>query len=224
MQHVDVELSSSINSHLTRRKVAIRSVSALDCWCSVCKAHHTPHNERGPVRTERVMCPKLKLQVAALLLIGDAGSGVGLRLKGHLKRGGRDLRKEHRRYSLVAFVDEHKTSQLCVLCLSTLRPATAVRITNNGPRKVHVNGAKKCWNPLRPGRQCGYTVRGRDQQAAFAIALSALSILTSDSNTVLQAFRRFLRPDKVDQAIKLATPKSSRDKAAPGVSSEMHKE
>ncbi|KAF9919554.1 hypothetical protein BGZ65_012037, partial [Modicella reniformis] len=75
--------------------------------------------------------------------IGDAGTGVGLRLKGFARRGGRKFRKEHSRYTMVAVTPEYRTSKTCAFCFSTLQKARY--------------------------RRHGHNTTNRDQHAAFNI-------------------------------------------------------
>ena len=45
-----------------------------------------------------------------ILCIGKAGTGVGLRIRGHTKRGGTKMRQRHRRYTIVSMTNEHRSS------------------------------------------------------------------------------------------------------------------
>ncbi|KAM3578673.1 hypothetical protein VKS41_008873 [Umbelopsis sp. WA50703] len=53
-----------------------------------------------------------------VLCIGQAGTGVGSRIDGHLRYGVSQLRRRHRRYAMVAMTNEHNSSQACSVCMS----------------------------------------------------------------------------------------------------------
>ncbi|KAK3846026.1 MAG: hypothetical protein J3R72DRAFT_520738 [Linnemannia gamsii] len=55
----------------------------------------------------------LKRDIAVVVLHGAAGTAVGSRIKGHQKRGGSKLTKEHRKYGTVAHTNENRTSRIC---------------------------------------------------------------------------------------------------------------
>ncbi|KAF9536905.1 hypothetical protein EC957_009424 [Mortierella hygrophila] len=57
-----------------------------------------------------------KRNVAVVVLHGAAGTSVGSRIKGHQKRGGSKLTKEHRMYGTVAHTNENRTSRVCSCC------------------------------------------------------------------------------------------------------------
>ncbi|CAO3569992.1 unnamed protein product [Mortierella alpina] len=57
--------------------------------------------------------PRPSGQIMPVLFIGDAGTGVGSRIKGHARRGGGKMRSRHRRYCPVAITDEFRTSKTC---------------------------------------------------------------------------------------------------------------
>lgn len=52
--------------------------------------------------------------------IGNKCTGVGSRIKGYDRRGGKWLQKLHGRYDIAAITDEHMTSQLCLYCYSPI--------------------------------------------------------------------------------------------------------
>jgi hypothetical protein len=54
--------------------------------------------------------------VAVIVLHGAAGTAVGSHIKGHQKRGGSKLTKEHRKYGTVGHTDESRTSRICSCC------------------------------------------------------------------------------------------------------------
>ncbi|KAF9997400.1 hypothetical protein BGZ65_007023 [Modicella reniformis] len=54
------------------------------------------------------LCPKAKPDIIPVMLVGDAGTGVGSRIKEHARRGGKKLRQEHMKHCPVILTDECK--------------------------------------------------------------------------------------------------------------------
>ncbi|KAF9426099.1 hypothetical protein BGZ94_006947 [Podila epigama] len=50
-------------------------------------------------------------QVRPVLLIGEAGTGVGSRIRGHDRRGGGIMREQHIRHCTIGMKDEYRTSK-----------------------------------------------------------------------------------------------------------------
>ncbi|KAF7731951.1 hypothetical protein EC973_007782 [Apophysomyces ossiformis] len=123
-----------------------------------------------------------------IMAIGTQGTGVGLRLKGHLKRGGKWLRKRHRRYVPVSMTNEHRSSQLCVYCFERVERAKARRRKSRQWKTVRVNGASQCVNPCCPAYQSGHATQNRDVQAAVAIGLASASNILSANRSTLTPF------------------------------------
>jgi hypothetical protein len=178
-------------------------VSTYDGWCTIHHRHHLPKNGTGSFSFLTVGCPLVQPNVATIMSIGDAGMSVGSRFGGHYKAAGHYLRKEHRRYSSILWAPEFRTSKLCVLCFKQVSLVKTRREIGGKWRTVRVNGATVCSNPECRGHECGYTIRGRDTQAAANICLVGMSIALSDTpKSVLQPFVRFSRPDKVTSLLK----------------------
>ncbi|KAG0379052.1 hypothetical protein BGX24_001856 [Mortierella sp. AD032] len=69
-----------------------------------------------------------------------AGTSVGTRIKGHQKRGGPKLTKEHRKYGTVAHTNESRTSRIYVpVFLSRGRQAR-----DGESKTVKFNGSVDC--------------------------------------------------------------------------------
>ncbi|KAF9927031.1 hypothetical protein FBU30_003529 [Linnemannia zychae] len=75
------------------------------------------------------------------MIEGAAGTAVGSRIKGHIKRGGGKMVREHR--------------QVCVGCFSELDKARKRRAVAGSIKVVRLNGSQQCLNPdcPRPGSQ-----------------------------------------------------------------------
>ncbi|GJJ75259.1 hypothetical protein EMPS_07617 [Entomortierella parvispora] len=157
-------------------------------FCLKCGIHHRPEptlDRTSPERPRMSLqhleaCPKSRPVVIPLMLHGDAGLGVGSRLKGHSKMGGNKVPERHMRYTPVAKTPEHKSSQTCPFCFQLVRLARARRKKDGEMRLVRVHGAIECTNPDCESYKVGYTQRGRDTNAAVNIALAGYVLVTSD--------------------------------------------
>ncbi|KAI9486687.1 MAG: hypothetical protein EXX96DRAFT_627135 [Benjaminiella poitrasii] len=54
------------------------------------------------------------------MFVGDRGLGIGSRLKGHLKYGGRWKPIKNSPYTSVLITNEHNSSQTCLFCYEKL--------------------------------------------------------------------------------------------------------
>ena len=109
------------------------------------------------------------------MFIGDRGTGVGSRLKGHLKYGGKWKPKLHAVSSAIHFTNEHKTSQTCMFCFGPLTHPK--RTSKDKPAKKTVNGAFWCLNPRCISVRSHKPIQSRDKTSALAIVVSGLSNL-----------------------------------------------
>jgi len=162
------------------------SVSPIDGFCDLCQCFHVSNSPESTFFTHPGFRFNQLPKVAPIMLIGDAGTCVGSRLSGHLRRGGGRMRHEHARYSVVALQDEYMTSQTCVFCFSRTRLARAFR----DGKLVNVRGAVVCQNPDCISNRMGYTTKPRDNHAALAIALAGAHILLDPSRRALPCFSR----------------------------------
>lgn len=74
------------------------------------------------------------------MCVGTAGTGVGLRIGDHARRGGTQVRKRQRRYAPVAMTDEHGTPQTCSVCFSPVVRQKRYEIVKGKEKLVSVNG------------------------------------------------------------------------------------
>lgn len=133
---------------------------------------------------------KTRMLVVPIMLTGIAGTGVGSRIGGHARRGGGKLREQHRKHGVVAMTNEFRTSKTCVFCFEQVQLARATRDIKGTSKRVTLNGGIECINPDCVSFKCGYTTRGRDSNAALAIAIAGASNLLSDNRTTIAPFTR----------------------------------
>ncbi|KAK3825711.1 MAG: hypothetical protein J3Q66DRAFT_420773 [Benniella sp.] len=124
------------------------------------------------------------------MLVGDAGTGIGSRIKGHARRGGKKLRKEHIKHCPVVITDEYRSSRTCTYCYHELQTARYRRTKDGKDQIVRVHGALECTNSDCPSFQIGYTIRPRDAQAAVAIAIAGVSTLLSPAHEPIAPLAR----------------------------------
>ena len=124
------------------------------------------------------------------MLIGSAGTGVGSRIKGHSRRGGKKMRKEHMQHCVVGMTNEYRSSQTCVFCFQPVQLAQSRRVINGNVKTVKVHGAVECVNPSCDSFKCGYTIKSRDPHASVCIAIAGASCLLSPSRVTLPPFSR----------------------------------
>ncbi|KAL1931737.1 hypothetical protein VTP01DRAFT_9880 [Rhizomucor pusillus] len=55
-------------------------------------------------------------KAVAVMCIGNQGTCVGRRIKGHARRAGKNLRRQHSQYAVVALTDELRSSRTCPYC------------------------------------------------------------------------------------------------------------
>ncbi|OAQ23520.1 hypothetical protein K457DRAFT_204498 [Linnemannia elongata AG-77] len=135
-----------------------------------------------------------KKDVAVVVLHGAAGTAVGSRIKGHQKRGGSKLTKEHRKYGTVAHTNENRTSRICSGCFVPIFLSRGQRVRDGESKTVRLNGSVDCKNPTCPRRRAGNGTMGRDANAANNIAISGSSILLSADHSALPPYRPFSLP------------------------------
>lgn len=110
-----------------------------------------------------------------VMCVGTAGTGVGLRIGGHARRGGAQVRKRHRRYVPVAMTDEHGTSQTCSVWFSLVVRQKRYKTVKGKEKLVSVNGSSLCLNNQCPRYSPGINTMNRDAEAARCIALGGVS-------------------------------------------------
>ncbi|KAF9538417.1 hypothetical protein EC957_006764 [Mortierella hygrophila] len=136
----------------------------------------------------------LARDVAVVVLHGEAGTSVGSRIKGHQKRGGSKLTKEHRKYGTIAHTNENRTSRICSCCFMPVFLSRGRRIRDGELKTVRLNGSVDCKNPTCPRRRAGHGAMGRDANAANNIAIPGASFLLSTDYSALPPYCPFSLP------------------------------
>ncbi|KAF9306604.1 hypothetical protein BGZ74_004967 [Mortierella antarctica] len=163
-------------------------VSAQDGWCSQCSQHHLQHLNEKLQYVYDPVCPSNLKKVVPVLLIGNAGTGVGSFIGGIERRGGKKLRHHHMRSAVVCITSEFRTSKTCSLCLWRVTLAKSRRIVDGKLKTVRVNGAVQCHNAACPSVQKGFCIKSRDGNAALNIGLAASSTLMRPNRKTLYQF------------------------------------
>ena len=161
-----------------------------DGFCSTCLCHHLTNRPEAKIYRHDDVCPKSAPVVLPVMFIGDAGTAVGARIKGHAKRGGRKLRIEHMAHVPTIITDEYNTSRTCCYCCQEVELARARRIYNGKDVMVRVHGTVECKNSECPSFKVGYTQKARDPHAALAIAITGGSALQHPFRQAPAPFRR----------------------------------
>jgi hypothetical protein len=103
--------------------------------------------------------------------------------------------------------NEMNTSKVCIFCYHQLRLARDGKLINGSIKTVRINSTVKCINIDCEAVKCGYTVRGRDDNAAVAIATATAgssylvlgNLLASGEQKTLPPFKRRIRPNIAHQ-------------------------
>ena len=99
--------------------------------------------------------------------VGDRGTGVGSRLKGFRKYGGKWLEVLRSQQNIVCITNEQKTSQLCIFCFEKLcHPRCSGKRTTKG--------ALQCVNPACVSVKNGRAIKSRDRLSSLSIGLAGL--------------------------------------------------
>lgn len=112
-----------------------------------------------------------------VMMIGTQGTCVGSTIKKHLRWGGKQLRKRHRRYTVVAMTNEYRPSQTCVGCFGSVVRPSGRKMIDGKLKTVPVNGASICFNTKCPMYRKSINTQNRDTEAAVCIALAGASQL-----------------------------------------------
>ncbi|KAF9951883.1 hypothetical protein BGZ72_006681 [Mortierella alpina] len=183
--------SGTTNTNLPSPDPPASVVSAVDGWCTLCSMHHTPNRPEDKMFAHMRECSKQATDVLPVMLIGDAGTGVGSRIGGHSRRGGKKLRQEHMKHCVAVLTDEYKTSKTCCYCFEPVEQARGRRMIHGQDKMVKVHGTLECTNRACPSVQIGYTMKSRDPHAALAIALAGAPSLRSPTRQRLSPFSRY---------------------------------
>jgi len=141
---------------------------------------------RDAARELRSRLPKM----IPIMCLGNAGTGVGSTIKGFNRWGGHQLRHQHRQLTPLVYTDEFRTSKTCVYCFEPVVCPTTKRMKNGKLVNVSIHGAVRCVNKDCPSVKNRYAIKSRDQHAAVAICLVAISMLFSPNRETLRPFSR----------------------------------
>lgn len=195
-------LKKTITSYALARKpyAPTNRINASTGFCRRCHRHHPPILRSGRHPGTRLSyqvncCPRTRPQNVTVFAYGAAGSGVGSRIGGHLRWGGKWMRQELLRLGIVvALTDEYCTSKTCVHCFQRLQLQRSRRLIGTDIKTRRVHGSVVCVNPLCPAVKAGYATRPRDSNAAVRILLSAASVMLTDAQWPLAPYSRYIRP------------------------------
>ena len=115
----------------------------------------------------------------SILCIGTGSTEVGLRIRGHTKRGGAKMGQRHTRFTIVSITNEHRSSQTCVFCFQQVQRPKARKVVKEKWKPVSVNGSFLCMNPQCLANRHGCNTSNRDTQVALAIALAGVSRIST---------------------------------------------
>ncbi|CEP10874.1 hypothetical protein [Parasitella parasitica] len=111
------------------------------------------------------------------MFVGDRGLGIGSRVKGFQKYGGRWKPQKNSLYSSVLITNEHNTSQTCLYCFRKIFHPLLIT-EKEGERKVkRRNGVFQCINKECPSVKTARNTNSRDTLSSLAIGLAGLSRL-----------------------------------------------
>lgn len=106
------------------------------------------------------------------MFIGDRGTGVGSRIKGFRRYGGRWKEQMHGEAVNVCITDENRTSQTCLFCYNKLiHPKTQT----GENRYRSIKGTLLCANPLCISVIKQKAAKSRDALSSLAIGLVGFS-------------------------------------------------
>ncbi|KAI8376195.1 uncharacterized protein BYT42DRAFT_377984 [Radiomyces spectabilis] len=105
-------------------------------------------------------------------MIDVMGTGVGPRIGGHARCGGKWHKKLASRYNPVTMTNEHQTSQRCVFCYQKIVHPKKTFIKDGKQVQRTVNGSATCINSKCIARLNGFSTFPRDAMSAVAICLA----------------------------------------------------
>lgn len=135
-----------------------------------------------------------KNNIIPVVLHGAAGTAVGSRIKGHVKRGGSKMTRQHRQVCPTGHTNENRTSKICSCCFAPISLSRATRTKDGETKTMRLNGSVECKNPTCPRRKAGRGSMGRDANAANNILISGASILLSADHKALPPYRPYALP------------------------------
>ncbi|KAF9965257.1 hypothetical protein BGZ70_005155 [Mortierella alpina] len=118
-------------------------------YCRGCRQYHPPRHKAPSALAYPQTCPRARPDMVTVVAYGAAGTGVGSRIGGHLRCGGRWIREQLLRQGvLVLFTDEYYTSKACVFCSQRLEQSKARRLVGVELKLKPIHGSVRCINPL----------------------------------------------------------------------------
>jgi hypothetical protein len=108
------------------------------------------------------------------MFVGQASTCTNVRIKGHLRYGGGQIKKRHRTYACVAITNEFNVSQTCCIGLKPIVLPTKNVIKDGKLKSNTILGSSICYNLKCPTCQNGTNTKNRDVEAAVCIALSGI--------------------------------------------------
>ncbi|KAG0041716.1 hypothetical protein BGZ83_001405, partial [Gryganskiella cystojenkinii] len=150
-------------------------------------------------------CPNNTPRYLPVLFLGDQGMCINSRLKG-IRMTGNTVPAEHAHYIPVCNTSEHRTSKVCIFCGWLTRQARGYKHVKDSEGKlmrrlVWINGAIECVNKNCIAVRAGYTIRGRDTNAAINILVNGHHFLNEGEAHPLFDPDQYIRtpPDLVTQ-------------------------
>ena len=119
---------------------------------------------------------------------------MGSRIKGHAKRGGSKMTRQHRPYRPVGHTNENRTSKICSCYYILISLARATRTKDGQTKTARLNGLVDCKNPTCPRRKAGRGSMGSDANVANNVLISGASILLSADHRALPPYHPFALP------------------------------
>ena len=111
------------------------------------------------------------------MFVGDRGTGVGSRVKGFMRYGGKWKENMHAEAINVCVTNENKKSQICVFCFKKLAHPKRKEVKDGKTAFKSTNGAFMCTNPSCVSVKNRRAVKSRDALSVLAIGLVDFSIV-----------------------------------------------
>lgn len=108
-------------------------------------------------------------------MVGDRGTRVGSRIKGHRRYGGNWLERMRGRRENVCITSEYKTSQTCIYCFEQLEHPQRIEEKDGKSIKKATKGSLMCVNLECVSVKYGRSIKSRDGLSSLAIGLSSLT-------------------------------------------------
>ncbi|CAO3699750.1 unnamed protein product [Rhizopus microsporus] len=157
-------------------------------YCSAKSINQQRHIEVQKARYCHQLCrrERLKLMHTAenddkskklLMFVGDRRTGVGSRIKGFMRYGGKWKENMHAEAINVCVTNGNKASQICVFCFKKLAHPKRKEVKDGKTAFKSTNGAFMCTNPSCVSVKNRRAVKSRDALSVLAIGLVDFSIV-----------------------------------------------